>query len=136
MQIFLRHRFFIIAFVSTIFLGYSQQTFKLKKGIVVDSLLIPDTNNYYSIYLPKSFSTENQWPIVFGLDSKRKATSLARLYREAAEEYQYITVFSNVLSHQKSKEKNAFLKILMDHIFSLFPIQKDRVYVTGIGYRK
>ncbi|MEB3344593.1 hypothetical protein U6A24_03920 [Aquimarina gracilis] len=72
------------------------------------------------------------WPVLFGFDSKGRASNITRLYREAAEEFGYIIAVSNFLEDQSLEEKTKYLPVFMDHIFSLFPIQQGRVYVTGI----
>ncbi len=121
-----------VVFLFVSLFGYSQNTLTLKKGIVVDSLLVPNTNNDFSIYLPKSFEMNRNWPVLFGFNSQRRASNLTRLYREAAEEFGYIVAISNFSEGQDLKEKVMYVSTFMDYIFSVFPIQKDRVYVTGI----
>ncbi len=132
MRVVFLDRYFIIAFLFLTLLGYSQNTLTLKKGIVIDSLQIPEAGNTFSIYLPKNFDMNKNWPVLLGFDSEGRAANLARLYREAAEEFGYIVAISNFLEGQSLKEKSRYIPIFMDRIFSLFPIQSGRVYVTGI----
>ncbi len=110
----------------------AQDSLTLKKGIVIDSLTVPDTNNSFSIYLPKAFDMHKSWPILFGFDSSVKASHITHLYKEAAEKNGYIIVASNFSEGSKDKEKTDYVISLMNHVFSLFPIQKNRVYVTAI----
>ncbi len=132
MQTLFFDRCLIISFLFFITFGYGQNTLTLRKGVVIDSLQIPKTDNDFSIYLPKNFDKDKNWPIVFGFDSKRRASKLARLYREAAEEYGYIVAISNFMPNQGVKEKSNYVPLFIDHILSIFPIQKGRVYVTGV----
>ncbi|WP_109298903.1 hypothetical protein [Aquimarina sp. AU474] len=114
-------------------LCYSQNQLTLKKGIVTDSLNVPSTNNSFSIYLPRNFDPNKNWPIVLGFDSSGKESGLTRLYMAAAEELGYIVAISNFNNDQTPKEKANYVPVFMTHIFSLFPIQIGRVYVTGMG---
>ncbi len=132
MRIVFLGRCLVIAFLFLVFAGHSQNTLTLKKGVVIDSLKIPGTNNHFSIYLPQNFDMNKSWPLLLGFDSKGRTTSLARLYREAAEEFGYIVAISDFLENQSLKEKSEHIPVFLEHIVSLFPIQQGRVYVTGI----
>ncbi len=121
----------VLLFMITLCHGQSQLT--LKKGIVTDSLLVPSTDNHFSIYIPRNFDPNKNWPIVLGFDSLGRESGLTRLYMAAAEELGYIVAVTNFKSSQTPKEKVNYVPIFIEHIFSLFPIQKGRVYVTGVG---
>ncbi len=122
--------FIILCFTSII---YSQNSLTVKKGKVIDSLIVPGANTIFSIYLPKSFDLNKKWPVVFGFDSNGNAGNITRLYREAAEELGYMVVISDFPEKVEIKEKAEYVASFMDHIFSIFPIQKKRVYTTGLG---
>ncbi|MEW7292587.1 hypothetical protein [Aquimarina sp. 2304DJ70-9] len=117
---------------SVVAFSNAQHSLTLRKGVVIDSLTVPDTNNSFSIYLPKAFDMQKSWPILFGFDSSGKASHITHLYKEAAEQNGYIIVASNFSEALNDKEKTNYVTSLMNHIFSLLPIQKNRVYVTAI----
>ncbi|WP_128755286.1 hypothetical protein [Aquimarina sediminis] len=104
----------------------------IKKGKIVDSLIEPSTGNYYSIYLPKTFSTNKTYPILLGFRSSEESNSIMKLTKEAAEQNEYILAVSTFSEHQEIKEKVAYISKFLEHILSLFPIQKERVYLVGV----
>ncbi|PKV52366.1 hypothetical protein ATE84_4478 [Aquimarina sp. MAR_2010_214] len=122
--------FFVILYISLI--GYGQNTLTLKKGIVIDSLTIPSTGHHFSIYLPKSFDLDKSWPLLLGFDSSGNTGKTTQLYKEAAEEQGYIVAISNFPEDQESQKRVEYASDFMNHIFSLFPIQKGRIYIAGI----
>ncbi|WP_299213739.1 hypothetical protein [uncultured Aquimarina sp.] len=115
-------------------LMYGQSALKLKKGKVIDSLSVPSSEgSYYSIYLPKSFDLNKSWPILFGFDSNNNANNITTLFSKAAEELGFVVVVTNFSKKSSINDKSKYVAFFMEHIFSLFPIQKRRVYVLGIG---
>ncbi|MBP2833479.1 hypothetical protein J8281_14890 [Aquimarina sp. U1-2] len=112
--------------------GYAQYTLSFKKGVVIDSLNVPNTKNTFSLYLPTNFETDKNWPIIFGFDSNNNVSSSTRLYKEAAEEFGYIVAISNFSNAQNLEEKATYIATFMDYVASMFPIQKGRVYVTAL----
>ncbi|WP_024772131.1 hypothetical protein [Aquimarina macrocephali] len=125
-----KHLFFVILCIS--FINYGQNTLTLKKGVVVDSLIIPSTGNHFSIYLPKFFDLDKSWPLLLGFDSSGNTGKTAQLYREAAEEQGYIVAISNFQEDQEAQKRVEYVSDFMSYIFSLFQIQKGRVYIAGI----
>ncbi|GAA3515443.1 hypothetical protein GCM10022393_31770 [Aquimarina addita] len=111
-----------------------QSTLKLQKGIVIDSLFIPENKNgTYSIYLPKSFDLTRKWPILLGFSSKENARDLTKLFSNTAEELGYIVVVANFPEKFSNiKDRSSYISLFLNHIFSLFPIHERRVYALGI----
>ncbi len=114
-------------------LSYGQDKLTLKKGVVMDSVSVSSINGMFSVYLPKDFDTNKSWPLLLGFDSSGKTSRIARLYKEAAEEYGYIVVIADFLENQKPKEKVEYMLTFMNYVYTLFSIQKRRVYVTAFG---
>ncbi|RKN02927.1 hypothetical protein D7036_15275, partial [Aquimarina sp. BL5] len=113
---------------------YGQSRLKLKKGEVIDSLTVPSSEgSYYSIYLPKTFDLTKSWPILFGFDSNNSTNAITNLFSKAAEELGYVIVVTNFSKKSSINDKSKYVAFFMEHIFSLFPIQKRRVYVVGVG---
>ncbi len=117
---------------STISLCSAQHSFNFKTGMVIDSLAIPSSNTTFSIYLPTTFDPNKNWPILLGFDSSGKASTITHLYKAAAEEQGYIVAISNFSEDLQEKKKNNYVTTFIHHIFSLLPIQKNRVYATAI----
>lgn len=123
----------LFIFICIVTSSYSQNTLKLRKGVVTDSLSVPETEGVYSIYLPKSFDLKKPWPILFGFDSTENMSALTHLFKNAAEEFGYVVVVSNYGKKQNVSDKSTYMPVLIKHIISLFPIKDKRMYVFGIG---
>ncbi|SHJ56169.1 hypothetical protein [Aquimarina spongiae] len=123
----------LLLFLLASFFGYAQSQLVLTKGRVTDSLVVPDTKNTFSIYLPRTYDKNKSWPIIFGFDSSNRTSNIARFYQAAAEELGYIIAVTNFTEEQSARDRANYVAVFMKHIFSLFPIQIGRVYVTGVG---
>ncbi|SEL79280.1 hypothetical protein SAMN04487910_3270 [Aquimarina amphilecti] len=120
-------------FICSITCSYSQNTLRLKKGEVIDSLKVPSSKGIYSIYLPKSFDLNSGWPVLFGFDSARNQNALTNTFKKSAEEFGYIVVVSDYGESLSSEDKSSYISLFIKHIVSLFPIQNKRMYVFGTG---
>ncbi|MBQ4820388.1 hypothetical protein [Aquimarina sp. MMG016] len=132
MQLFFSKKYIILFVLCVSLFSYGQDTLMLKKGIIVDSLLVPETESTFTIYLPKAFDMNKTWPLLLGFDSNNKARNLTEIYKVAAEELGYVVAVTNFSKEHTIKEKMNYVSVFMNHIFSLFPIQRGRVYVTAI----
>ncbi len=111
---------------------YGQDKLKLKRGEIIDSINIPSLNHHFSIYLPRSFDMSKKWPVIIGFDSSGNCNTLTKLYKNAAEEFGYVVMVTNILEDQDEKDKFNYAATFIRHVFSVFPLQKDRVYLTGL----
>ncbi|MBW1295621.1 hypothetical protein [Aquimarina litoralis] len=132
-RISLKNIIFILCISLFTSFSYGQAELKLKKGVVIDSLLVPDTEGVYSIYLPKAFDLNKSWPILFGFDSKGNMNTLTSLFQKAAEDFGYIVVVSNYGNKLSESDKSSYIPVFVKHIISLFPIQEKRMYALGVG---
>ncbi|WP_299898792.1 hypothetical protein [uncultured Aquimarina sp.] len=123
----------LFIFICIVTSASSQNTLRLKKGAVTDSLLVPETEGVYSIYVPKSFDLKKSWPILFGFDSTENMSNLTHLFKNAAEEFGYVVVVSNYGNKESVSDKSTYMPLLIKHIISLFPIKNKRMYVFGVG---
>ncbi|AXT56192.1 hypothetical protein D1815_10660 [Aquimarina sp. AD1] len=120
-------------FLCTVTYSYSQNTLRLKKGQVIDSLTVPSSKGVYSIYLPTSLDLNKGWPILFGFDSTGRMNEFTNVFKNSAEEFGYIVVVSNYSEKLSSEEKSNYIALFIKHMVSLFPIQNERMYVFGVG---
>ena len=68
----------------------------LERGTIVERLPVEtDPAISYAYYLPKSYSTDRKWPVLFIFDPRQRGPFAADLYREAAEEFGWVIVSSN-----------------------------------------
>lgn len=110
------------------------QDLSLRKGAVVDSLRVNDSiAESFAMYLPRNYTSDRNWPIVFIFDNKGRGVNVARLFSSAAEEQGYLLVASNKILKDDSLINNLKLASrLMENIALNFPIDENRIYTAGI----
>ena len=123
---------FLLLFTLT---GTAQTQLTLKKGIVVDSLKVNDSiSETFSLFLPKSFSNDTIWPVVFVFEPQGRGRTAAQLFSQGAEEQGYIVVASNNIVAKDSLLNN--LKVayrMINTAFNFFPIDENRIYTAGFA---
>lgn len=110
----------------------AQQSLFLEKGVVQDSLLVTETKQYFSLYIPKDYNKGKSWPVIIGFDTKNKAGEITKLFKNSAEELGYIVAVLNISNKDSLKQKKEKTKGFVDHVFSLFSVDTNQLYVTGL----
>ncbi|SHJ24346.1 alpha/beta hydrolase [Pseudozobellia thermophila] len=107
----------------------------LKKGVIVDSLVVRDTvAETFSLYLPTRFEMEKTWPILFVFDMEGRSKNALGMFRQVAEEQGYVLAASNHTSDTLSISKNILIVSRMfNTVVSMLPIHRERVYVGGFS---
>ncbi|WP_276167689.1 alpha/beta hydrolase [Zobellia alginiliquefaciens] len=123
----------LLAF-SAAFMG-SAQNITLKKGVVIDSLVVNDTiAETFSLYLPKKFDVSKAWPVVFVFDMNGKGRQALAMYSAAAEEQGYILAASNNISDTLSIAKNIVITSrMLNTVTTMLPIRKNGIYTSGFS---
>ena len=71
-------------------IGLGQQLV-LKKGKIIDSLQINDSiPDTFSLYLPKKFAQDSDWPLLLVIDLEKKKKQTASWFVQAAEKEGYV----------------------------------------------
>ena len=79
--------FFLLIVVFSCFTSNAQQL-TLKKGLVIDSIEVKESNGEsFALYLPKSFDVNKKWPIIFAFNTKGKAKQAIQMFVNAAEKH-------------------------------------------------
>ncbi|CAM4312022.1 hypothetical protein [Gillisia limnaea] len=123
--------FFLLLFT----VNGTAQELTLKKGIVMDSLKVNDSiSETFSLFLPKSYSNETTWPVVFVFEPQGRGRSAAQLFSQGAEEQGYIIIASNNIVAQDSLLNNLQVAYrVMDTAFNFFPLDQNRIYTAGFA---
>ncbi len=127
---------YLFAFFCVLSIGnLSAQQLVLKKGVVIDSLIINDSiPATFSLFLPTSFETSKKWPVAVVTDLKGNAQKALSLLVGAAQSEEYILVAPNGLSDSITLSKNILhLGKTLDKIDVMFPVDKNRVYTVGFS---
>lgn len=117
------------------FLNISAQEFRIKKGAVTDSLPIPgEKDKTYALYTPMDYTSEKEWAVIFVFDPQGRGSNTANLFRQAAEEQQYLVVSSNL--KLKAEPMDSLVKpatAMMNGVLQSFPIDQAQIYTAGMG---
>lgn len=128
-------RYILIFFGLFLFQDLTGQELILKKGVVIDSLAVNDSiAETYALYLPRDFSTQSSWPVIFIFDPHGRGKRALQLFQNSAEEQGYIIAASNNISSNESLLNNVRTATrFMDKIFILFKIKDKEIYTAGLG---
>ncbi len=119
-------------FCGVIFFVPAQET--LEKGIVHDSLTVSGTNNEtFALYLPKSYQENTLSSIIFIFEPAARGSIGIQPFISASEKYGHILVCSNDSRNGPYERNFDIANNLFTHIFSLFKIQEDEMYLSGFS---
>ncbi len=87
----------------------------------------------YALYLPKAYTPERSWPVLYVFDARQNGRQIAELHAAAAERYGWIVVSSNnSRSDEREDDPNAAaMKAMWEDSHERFTIDPRRVYATG-----
>ena len=114
------------------FLSTAQQL-TLRKGVIMERIAVNDTvAENFALYLPTKFEVSKAWPIIFVYDMQGRGEKVLHMLLGAAEKNNYILAASNNVNDSLSLTQNVLIsKRMFNTVFTLFNIQKDRVYTAG-----
>ena len=122
----------LVLTLSISFLSTAQQL-TLRKGAIMESIAVNDTvAENFALYLPTKFEASKSWPVIFVYDMQGRGEQVLRMLSSAAEKNNYILAASNNVNDSLSLTQNVLIsKRMFNTVFTLFKIQKDRVYTAG-----
>ena len=125
-------RFVLIA---TCLASLAVQAQDLKRGEIVDGN-VTATNEAitYAYYLPRAWSPDRKWPVLYVFDPRQRGAFAATLFREAAEEFGWIIVSSNNTRSDTNTEMNVpALDATIPDARRRFSVDSRREYLAGFS---
>lgn len=118
-----------------VFCVSSAQQIALKKGIITDTIKVGDSlAESFALYLPTQFEPSKSWPIVFVFDMQGRGQQVLSMFRDAAEEQQYILAASNNVNDTLTLSKNMLISNRMfNTVYGMLSINKNRSYTAGFA---
>ena len=109
------------------------QQLTLRKGAIMQSIAVNDTvPEDFALFLPTKFDASKSWPVIFVYDMQGRGEMVLRMFLGAAEKNNYILAASNNVNDSLSLTQNVLIsKRMFNTVFTLFNIQKDRIYTAG-----
>ncbi len=120
----------------TIFCTFSvfSQQMVLKKGEIIDNLSVNDsTKNTYSLYIPKTFSMDEKWPLLIIFDTEGNEKKALSMFVFAAEKEGYVLAAPKLLDTISLTKNMVVAGQAIQKVASLLPIHNDRIYAAGEG---
>ena len=119
----------------TLLIVASANASAFERGTIVERLHAEtDPAVSYAYYLPKNYSTDRKWPVLFVFDPRQRGAFAADLFRDAAEEFGWIVVSSNDTRSDGPAEPNIkALNGMWPDVNRRFAVDRRRVYATGFS---
>jgi len=88
----------------------------------------------YALYLPKSYTSDRAWPLLYLYDPRRRGAAAAERFREAAETYGWILAASNDTASDDPTAPNASaVNATWADTHQRFRVDPRRVYASGFS---
>lgn len=104
------------------------------RGEIIDNVICKhDSKQSYTLYLPKNYSTDKKWPILFAFDPGARARLPLELFKTAAEKYGYIVVCSKNSRNGPTEPIDRAIFAMWKDTRERFSINTRRIYATGFS---
>jgi predicted esterase len=107
----------------------------LPRGTLIERVpCVGHPEQSYALYLPKGYTPERRWPILYAFDASSEGRSVAALFQNAAETYGWIVVSSwNTASDGPMEPNFKAMSALWPDTHARFAIDDSRVYAAGFS---
>lgn len=92
-----------------------------------------DEGQSYALYLPAAYTKEKKWPVLFAFDPAARGTLPLKLFKAAADKYNYIIVCSNNARNGPWQDIINAMKAVWRDTKERFSIDYNRIYTTGFS---
>jgi len=112
----------------------SSQITKHRQGQILDSLPVTvSTGETFALYLPKDHDPKNSSSVLFIFDPAGRGSKGIQPFIGGAEQYNYILICSNNSRNGPYETGLGIAERLMNHVFSHFKIDEQRIYIAGFS---
>jgi dienelactone hydrolase len=112
----------------------SQAAAELPRGVVIESVAtLADPQQSYALYLPKDYSPDRRWPILYLFDPRARGRVPVELAREAAERHGFILAGSNVSRNGPWEPQRAAAEAMLLDAAQRLALDPARLYTGGFS---
>ncbi|MFS4469034.1 hypothetical protein [Maribacter sp. 2210JD10-5] len=111
--------------------SWSQTAFE--KGMVLDSIPVPNTKETFAIYLPTQYNPNEPSPIVFIFEPAARGRIGIEPFVLASEKYGYVLVCSNNSRNGPYNRNIPIAERLFDYLFSIVNIDSKQIFLSGFS---
>ena len=124
-----------LALVLIILTAHATRGDELKRGEIVDGIVSSiDSRITYAYYLPRAYTADRTWPVLYVFDPRQRGAFAAGLFRDAAEEFGWILISSNDTRSDTNTEMNVpALEGTLPDARRRFAIDPERQYAAGFS---
>jgi predicted esterase len=124
-----------LALVLMILTALATRGDELKRGEIVDGIVSSiDSRITYAYYLPRAYTADRTWPVLYVFDPRQRGAFAAGLFRAAAEEYGWILISSNNTRSDTNTDMNVpALEGTLPDARRRFAIDPARQYAAGFS---
>ncbi|MFA6570554.1 MAG: hypothetical protein WCT77_04890 [Bacteroidota bacterium] len=106
-----------------------------EKGKLIERVqCIEDTSQSYALYLPKTYSKDKKYPVIFFFDPSAIGKKPLKLYKDYADKFDFILAGSNNSRNGVPLDiVESGIKIMIADVKERFSIDTNRVYAAGFS---
>ncbi|MBI3405829.1 MAG: hypothetical protein HY046_10285, partial [Acidobacteria bacterium] len=90
-------------------------------------------NHNYALYLPKVYTPEHAWPVMFAFDPGARGSVPVKMMTDLAEKYGFILAGSNTSRNGPINDQVEAADAMMQDVSKRFPLNPKRLYTTGFS---
>ena len=106
----------------------------IARGVVIDTVYcLHSSTQSYALYLPRQYSVQKQWPVLFLYDPAARGKLTVSRYADLAEQFQLILVCSNNARNGPIAPSLESVAAVTHDIFSRFSVDKERILISGFS---
>ena len=125
---------FLISSVASLCLAQTESAPSLPLGVVIPRVAAAqDPQQTYALYLPKRYSPETRWPVVYIFDPLARGELALRQFEHAAELHGFIVAASNNSRNGPGAPQVAAAQAMVDDTQQRFSVESKRVYFAGFS---
>jgi len=125
-------RFFVVCFLFVLTFKVSGQEVPLTPGLVIDTVHCKsDIKQSYALYLPKSYTINSTWPVIFFYDPAARGSVPLKLYSSLAEKYQCILVGSNNSRNGPLNAAQVSEQAILKDVRTRISIAPNKLFISG-----
>jgi dienelactone hydrolase len=118
--------------VSAVLSFLAASLFQPTRGVLVEHLSCPsDTTQTYTLYLPSTYQTSRQWPLLLVFDPAARAARAAEVFREAAERFGWIVAASENSRNGPWEPTLRAVNAMWPALLGGYAVDERRVYTAG-----
>ena len=87
----------------------------------------------YALYLPRAYTPQKRWPVIFAFDPGAQGEIPVRKYHEVAEKYGYIIAGSNNSQNFLGESEAKAIEAMLADAAERFSLDPKRSYTTGFS---